>query len=85
MGETLIQCVEKFVVTHTNLLHPESPVSCSGAAAAHNTVIRLSLCQSRLTVQSSEVEEQDIYHLVEELKHVVLQPSEGGHGFNMAR
>ena len=71
-------------MTHINLLLQETPVSCCGAAAAHSPAILPSPCQAHLTLQSLEIEE-DTFHLVEDLKHASLQPSEGGHGFIVAR
>ncbi|KAB1277561.1 T cell receptor alpha variable 14/delta variable 4 [Camelus dromedarius] len=61
----------------------QTPASCSEAAAAHRPVSLPSSCRARLTLHSPEIEE-DIFHLVEDLKHASLQPSEGGHGFMLA-
>ena len=69
-------------MSHINLLLQETPVSCCGAAAAHTQQYFPSPCQAHLTLQSLDIEE-DIFHLVEELKHASLQPSEGGHGFTV--
>ena len=66
------------------LLTPRTPCFLLWDSSSTNPAILPSLYQAHLTEQSSEIEEQDIFSLVQELKHVVLQPSEGGHGFNVA-
>ena len=68
----------------THLLHQENPDSCSGATAAHNPAVLPTPWQAPLTLPSPEIEE-DIFHLVGELKHVVLQALEGARGFRVAR
>nr|XP_014335709.1 PREDICTED: uncharacterized protein LOC102279193 [Bos mutus] len=40
---------------------------------------------AHLTLQSLDIEEEDIFHLVKELKRASLQPSEGGRGFTVFR
>ena len=73
----------QFTWSIEKLLLQETPVSCCGAAVAHTQ-------QSfphpvRLALQSLDIEEEDIFHLVEELKNASLQPSESDHGFTVFR
>ena len=57
-------------MSHINLLLQETPVSCCGAAAAHAQ--QYFPHPVRLTLQGLDIEEEDIFHLVEELKHASL-------------
>ena len=50
-------------MSHINLLLQETPVSCYGAAAAHAQ--QLFPHPVRLTLQGLDIEEEDIFHLVE--------------------
>ena len=70
-------------MSHSNLLLQETPVSCCGAAAAYAQ--QLFPHPVRLTLQGLDIEEEDIFHLVKELKRASLQPSEGGCGFTVFR
>ena len=70
-------------MSHSNLLLQETPVSCCGAAASHSQQIFPH--PVRRSLQGLDIEEEDIFHLVEELKHASLQPSEGGRGFTVFR
>ena len=60
LSETLSQYIEKFDMIPRILLHQETPVSCSRAATIHSPVFLLSLCQSHLTLKSSEPEGKEI-------------------------
>ena len=70
-------------MSHINLLLQETPVSCWGAAAAHAQ--QYFPHPVRLTLQGLDIEEEDIFHLGEELKYASLQPSESGCGFTVFR
>ena len=69
-------------MSHINLLLQETRFLLWGSSSTYPAILP-SPCQAHLTLQSLDIE--DIFHLVEELKHASLQPSEGGRGFTVFR
>ena len=85
MADTLSWYIEKSDMTHSNWLHQETLFPVLGQQQ-HTAQHFFPSCQSHLTLHSPETEEaKDIFHLLGDLEHVAVQPSEGGPGFSIAR
>ena len=83
MSETLTWSIEKLTYPH-QLATPGNPCFLLWRCSSTYPATRPSLCQAHLSLHTLDTEE-DIFLLVEELKHASLQPSEGGCGFTVFR